>query len=43
MGVLAIFGSMSSEDAGYAIVGGLLFFLQGLFALLYINEIEKNN
>ena len=40
MGVLAIFGSIGTEDAGYAILGGLLFFLQGLIALLYIYEKE---
>lgn len=42
LGVFAILGSLSEPvDAGYAFVGGLLFFMQGLLAVIYIKQQEE--
>ena len=39
LGMLAMMGSLFDADF-YALVGGGLFFTQGLLALLYINQQE---
>lgn len=44
-GFLALVGSISTfsvdpEAAGYAVLGGILFFFQGLISLLYIKKME---
>lgn len=45
IGLLSIFGGFTAYDSygsqridGYAIFGGLLFLLQGMFTLIYISE-----
>lgn len=38
MGSMAILGSLGEPDAAYAVVGGLLFFIQGALAIVYISE-----
>ena len=40
IGFFAVFGS---EGDFYALVGGSLFFAQGLTSLLYIADVEKKN
>ena len=44
LGGLAILGGFSettAEEAMFAFVGGLLFGVEGLLALLYIKQVEK--
>jgi len=46
LGGLAILGALGDWGEGidgwqYAIMGGLLFFMQGLVAILYIREVNK--
>lgn len=38
LGVLAIIGSAGDM---YALIGGMMFFTQGLLALLYIDKVDK--
>jgi hypothetical protein len=46
LGGLAILGALGDwgegiDDWQYTIMGGLLFFMQGLVAILYIREVNK--
>lgn len=44
LGVLAIlggFGETSGSEASYAFLGGLLFGVEGLLALIYIKQTEE--
>jgi hypothetical protein len=46
LGGLAILGGFSensAEEAMFSFVGGLLFGVEGLLAILYIKETEKTN
>ena len=42
MGAFALLGSITEYDP-YAVIGGALFFLQGLFALIYIDQVSKTD
>ena len=38
IGILAILGSVSTQDSGSAFIGGALFLTQGVLALAYIDK-----
>jgi len=42
LGGLAIFESLFGEGSMYGFLGGGLFFIQGVFALIYIKEVENS-
>jgi hypothetical protein len=41
IGALAILGSISAEDGGSGLIGGVLFLTQGILAIAYISSQEE--